>query len=96
MRCGCGRCGREAPELYGDEALCSRCFGPDSPVTAPRDGRLTRGRWALGPLDIAEASAALLVVAVAFWLFGDARMAAWAAAAGALASVWALFRSEEP
>lgn len=55
-----------------------------------------RGRWALGPMDVSEASAALLIVALAFWMFGDWRMAAWIAAAGALTSLWAIYRSEEP
>lgn len=29
----CARCGRDSDELYGDEALCTGCFGPESPVT---------------------------------------------------------------
>lgn len=29
----CARCRKDADELYGDEALCSGCFGPDSPVS---------------------------------------------------------------
>lgn len=29
----CSRCRRSADELYGDEALCTGCFGPESPVT---------------------------------------------------------------
>ena len=32
----CSLCHKPADELLGDEALCARCFGPDSPVTTPR------------------------------------------------------------